>query len=447
MQALLSGWGRTAPSRAEVVRPCSVDEVIAAVGHAGQRGVVARGLGRAYGDAAQNAGGRVLDMGGLQRVLAFDGQAGTVVAEAGLSLDALMRVVVRLGWFVPVTPGSRFVTLGGALACDIHGKNHHRDGTFSRHVEWFDLVTPAGEVRRVDAQSDPRLFSATAGGMGLTGVVTRMQLRLIPIATSLMRTTTQRVPDLESMLDRMRERDDDFRYAVSWIDCLKRGRGMGRGILLWGDHAELEELPAGADPFAYAPSTRFKAPGVVPAGALNTAVARAFNGAWYGKAPRRETTRLEPISSFFHPLDGVTDWNRLYGPHGFVQYQAVVPDGADDVIRTMLSRFSEAGASSFLAVLKRFGAEAGPLSFPTAGWTLALDIPSGVAGLTRLLDEIDERVATAGGRVYLAKDARVRGDVLTRMYPRLPEWQAIQREVDPDGVLRSDLARRLNLTG
>jgi decaprenylphospho-beta-D-ribofuranose 2-oxidase len=447
--ALLSGWGRTAPTRAELVRPRAVDEVVRAVAEADGRGVIARGLGRAYGDAAQNAGGRVLGMERMARVLAFDGERGTVAAEAGLSLDALMRFVLPSGWFVPVTPGTRYVTLGGALACDIHGKNHHRDGAFARHVDWFELVTPAGGVRRVDRDADADLFWATAGGMGLTGVVTSLGLRLLAVETAHMRVTTERAPDLDALLARMSERDDGFRYAVSWIDTLKRGRGMGRGILLWGDHATRDELPARAarSPLGFAPAPLLRTPDVVPTGLLSTATARAFNAVWYRRAPAATTTAYESIASFFHPLDGVRDWNRLYGARGFVQYQAVVPLDREDAVRRLLEDVSGAGASSFLAVLKRFGEGEGLISFPQRGWTLALDIPAALPELPAVLDALDAIVADAGGRVYLAKDARVRAELLERMYPRLGEWRAIQRRVDPDGTMRSDLARRLGLTG
>jgi decaprenylphospho-beta-D-ribofuranose 2-oxidase len=374
----------------------------------------------------------------MTAVRAFDGEAGTVVADAGLSLDALLRLLVPNGWFVPVTPGTRFVTLGGALAADIHGKNHHRDGSFSEHVAWFELATPAGELRRV-APGD-ELFAATAGGMGLTGVVTRVKLRLIRVASAAMTVTTERAADLDTLLARLSERDADFRYSVAWIDCLKRGAGMGRGVLMWGDHAA-------EGPLDFAPATRLRVPFVAPPGVLNGATTRAFNELYYRRAPRRPHTGEESIATFFHPLDAVLDWNRVYGPRGFVQYQSVVPFEREDVVREMIERLSGAGTSSFLAVLKRFGrASGGHLSFPTPGWTLALDVPAGVRGLAETLDALDALVVEAGGRVYLAKDARVRAGLIERMYPRLPEWRAIQRGVDPEGTMRSDLDRRLGLT-
>jgi decaprenylphospho-beta-D-ribofuranose 2-oxidase len=437
---LLTGWGRTAPTRADVVHPTRAEEVAAALGNG--RPVIARGLGRAYGDAAQNGGGLVIDVTGLREVHAFDADAGVIEAGAGLDLDALIRHVLPHGWFVPVTPGTRHVTLGGALAADVHGKNHHVDGAFSRHVERFELVTPGGEAREVLPVDE--LFGATAGGMGLTGVITRVRVRLLRVTSAHMRVTTARANDLDALMRAMTERDSAYRYSVAWIDCLKRGAGMGRGVLLWGDHATAEELPPKLrnTPLAYRASPRLQVPDVVPTGLLNGAVARAFNEAYFRRAPAQERISLEGIGPYFHPLDAVGAWNRLYGPRGFVQYQAVVPE--DDAVRALLERLS--GTPSFLAVLKRFGAGTGLLSFPAPGWTLALDIPAGAPELPRRLDELDEIVAEAGGRVYLAKDARVRPDLLAAMYPELPRWREIRRAVDPDGVMRSDLSVRLGLT-
>jgi decaprenylphospho-beta-D-ribofuranose 2-oxidase len=436
---LLSGWGRTAPTAAEVERPGSAQEVAALLAGSDGRGVAPRGLGRSYGDASQNAGGRVLLTERLSAITQFDGEGGAVTAQAGLSLDALMRVTIPNGWFVPVSPGTRYVTLGGAFAADIHGKNHHRDGSFSEHVDWIELATPAGELLRVQPGSD--LFHATAGGMGLTGVVTRLRLRLIPVAGATMRVTTERVPDLETLLARVRARENESRYSVAWVDCLTRGSRLGRGVLMSGDHA-----PGDGRGGAFAPAGRVRVPLTAPPGLLNAVTCRAFNAAYYHRAPRRPRTAEEPIARFFHPLDAVLDWNRIYGPRGFVQYQSVVPLEREDVVRAMIERLSGAGTSSFLAVLKRFGrASGGHLSFPAPGWTLALDIPAGVRGLRAVLDELDALVVGAGGRVYLAKDSRTRPELIERMYPRLPEWRAVQRGVDPEGVMRSDLDRRLGL--
>ncbi|MET9799431.1 FAD-binding oxidoreductase [Streptomyces sp. NPDC006368] len=443
----LTGWGRTAPTVARVVRPRSYDEAAAAVRGCGARGGIARGLGRAYGDAAQNAGGAVLDMTSLDRVRRIDAEAGVVVCDAGVSLHRLMEVLLPLGWFVPVTPGTRYVTVGGAVGADIHGKNHHVSGSFTRHVHALDLLTADGGIRTVRPGDD--LFDATAGGMGLTGVVLAATIGLLPVETSLMSVDTERATDLDDLMARLTATDHRHRYSVAWIDLLARGAATGRAVMTRGDHAPYDALPAGPrrDPLAFRTGQLPPAPRLVPEGLLNRSTVRAFNELWYRKAPRRPRTgQLQKISTFFHPLDGVPHWNRVYGRAGFVQYQFVVPYGQEDALRRIVRRISRRGCPSFLAVLKRFGeADPGWLSFPMPGWTLALDIPAGLPGLGAFLDALDEEVAGAGGRVYLAKDSRLRPDTLRAMYPRLPAFLALRAELDPRSVFTSDLARRLAL--
>jgi decaprenylphospho-beta-D-ribofuranose 2-oxidase len=448
MSTVLTGWGRTAPSAADLVTPRRPSGVEAAVAEAGRRGVIARGLGRSYGDAAQNAGGTVLDATGLAETRPVDRVAATITVDGGVSLDALMRLLVPQGYFVPVTPGTRFVTVGGALAADIHGKNHHFEGSFANHVTAFTLRAPK-ETVVATPDEEPDVFWGTAGALGLTGIITEVTMRLLPIETSFVLVDTERVDHLDALMETMEEGDDRYRYSVAWIDCLASGRSLGRSVLTRGDHAPADALPARlrSHPLRFAPPTGLSAPPWVPEGLMNRFTVRAFNELWFRRAPRQRRERLESITSFFHPLDMVQHWNRLYGRRGFVQYQFVVPPEATAAVRQSVQLLSGAQCASFLAVLKRFGpGNRGPLSFPFPGWTLALDIPAAVRGVGSLLDELDRLVVSAGGRVYLAKDSRLAPELVPRMYPDLDRLRDLRARLDPAGVMQSDLARRLQLS-
>ncbi|WP_371669570.1 FAD-binding oxidoreductase [Streptomyces sp. NBC_00289] len=442
----VTGWGRTAPTTARLIRPRTYEEAAAAVRDCGTRGGIPRGLGRAYGDAAQNAGGAVFDMTGLDRVHAIDADGGTVLCDAGVSLHRLMEVLLPLGWFVPVTPGTRYVTVGGAIGADIHGKNHHVSGSFTRHVLSLELLTADGEIRTV-SRGTP-LFDATAGGMGLTGVILTATVQLQPVETSLMSVDTERARDLDDLMARLTATDHRYPYSVAWIDLLARGAATGRAVLTRGAHAPLDALSARARraPLSFRPGRLPAPPAFLPEGLLSRRTVGWFNELWYRKAPRARTGELQRLATFFHPLDGVPHWNRIYGRGGFVQYQFAVGHGREETLRRIVRRLSQSRCPSFLAVLKRFGdADPGWLSFPLPGWTLALDIPAGLPGLGALLDELDEEVAAAGGRVYLAKDSRLRPELLAGMYPRLDDFRALRAELDPRAVFTSDLARRLGL--
>lgn len=443
MSPLLTGWGGTSPSTATLVPG---DDAAAAVRAAGPRGLVARGLARSYGDAAQNGGGTVLDMTTHDRILRVDTETGLVEVEAGVSLDTLMRRLLPLGLFVPVSPGTRMVTVGGAIAADIHGKNHHVDGSFGQHVAWLDLLVADGSVRTL-GPDDP-LFWATVAGMGLTGVILRAAVRMKKVETSYCVVDTERAADLDDLLDRMTTGDHRYTYSVAWIDCVAGGAQMGRSVLTRGWAARRDQLPRRrrARPLRFDPPQLLTAPPVFPHGLLNRLTVASFNEVWFRRAPRERRGQIQGIAPFFHPLDGVAQWNRIYGPRGFLQYQFVVPFGAEEELRRCVGMLSAAGQASFLAVLKRFGESSpGHLSFPAPGWTLALDIPVGGEGLSCLLARLDEVVLGAGGRLYLAKDSRVPAGAVPQMYPRLEEWRQIRRSVDPDGVFTSDMARRLAL--
>ncbi len=447
-RARLWGWGHTNPTMAEEV---VVDRagVPAALKEAGERGTLARGLGRSYGDAAQNGGGLVLRLTSEASEIVLDPSTCLVTVGAGVSIDELLRVIVPSGFFIPVTPGTRFVTIGGAIASDIHGKNHHVDGSIGNHVESITMVLADGTTTVIGPRHNPALFWATVGGMGLTGVMLDATIRLLPVETSRMRVDTSRLADLDALMAAMSEGDDDVRYSVAWIDLVAKGRHLGRSVLSRGDHALLGDLDArqAAAPLSYGPRQLGSVPPLVPPmGVLNHATVAVFNEFWFRKAPVQRVGEIQGIGAFFHPLDFVGAWNRLYGSRGMVQYQFVVPFGEEQAMRTVVERLSATGAASFLAVLKRFGdANAAPLSFPRAGWTLALDLPGATRGLDDLLHGLDRVVLDAGGRHYFAKDAHTTFEAVRRGYPRLDEWKAIREQVDPNRLWQSDLGRRLGL--
>jgi decaprenylphospho-beta-D-ribofuranose 2-oxidase len=457
----LSGWGRSPVSVADVVAPEVVEEVPPIIARARRSGgsVLARGLGRSYGDAAQAAGATVVDLTACRSIFGHDPETPTVHVEAGLSLEDLIAWAVPKGYFVPVTPGTRQVTVGGAIAADVHGKNHHRDGSFGRYVRSMRLATPGG-VRTLSPSDDEAVFWATVGGMGLTGVVLDAEIQLLRIETAQMSVDTDRARDLDECMSIMTEGDADYPYSVAWVDCLATGKAFGRSVLTRGRHATLEQLEAaarrrpganaggraGADPLEYRVSQLVDVPIAPPFRLPQREFVRLFNEAWFRKAPRRRREELQTIPAFFHPLDGIGGWNRLYGRRGFLQYQFVVPFGAEEVVRRVIEELASARTPSLLAVLKRFGpSDPAPLSFPAPGWTLALDLPLGLAALGEALDRFDEWVADAGGRIYFAKDSRVHPRHVPRMYPRLDEWREVLDRVDPGHTITSDLSRRLQL--
>jgi decaprenylphospho-beta-D-ribofuranose 2-oxidase len=443
---LVSGWGRTPVTASYVARPSSPDELVKSGLDATDRGMIARGLGRAYGDAAMNAGGLVVDATGVTGVLDLDPATGLVRALGGTSLDDLIRVALPQGWFLPVTPGTRFVTLGGAIASDVHGKNHHAAGTFGVHVRSMVLALPDGSTRTLTPESTPDEFWATCGGMGLTGTIVEATVAFRPVETSLISVDTDRAPDLDSVVELLIDGESRYPYAVAWIDLLASGRHLGRSVLTQGEFATRDMVDQN-DPLAFEFPSMVPAP-PMPSGALNRWTLRALNEAWYRKSPKRRRDEIQTIPTFFYPLDMLDHWPRIYGRKGFLQWQCILPYGEEDLLRSVIEAIAGNHSASFLAVLKRMGpSNPGPMSFPTSGWTLSLDMPAGDAVLGALLAQLDRQVADAGGRVYLAKDSCLHPELVPVMYPRLDEWRAVRDRLDPDRRLNSDLARRLNLLG
>ena len=441
---LLAGWAATTRSGANVIDVTSTTAVAAVLAEPGARGTIARGLGRSYGDAAQNAGGRVLSTPGLDRIVSLDAENGLVRVQAGVAIGVLNRFLLPLGWVVAAVPGTGRVTVGGAIASDDHGKNHHRDGGFCRHVESLQLSTAPGTTHELTRASDADAFLATAGGMGLTGIVTEATLRLQPVESAYVRVSAARADDLETVLARVLEASG--RHVVTWLDLAALGRRLGRGIVAVGDVAAADELTGRErrDPYRLParPAVRVWA----PAGLARRSAIRAANELRFAAA-RSPSTRIAPLEAFQHPLDRIEGWSRLFGPAGLVEHHVVVPEGRADALHAIVETIARRRAPAALAAMKRLGAGTGLLSFPIAGWSLAVDYPASWPGLAALLDELDELVADAGGRVYLAKDSRLRPELVPRMYPELERWRSIQRRLDPERTMRSDLDRRLSLTG
>jgi decaprenylphospho-beta-D-ribofuranose 2-oxidase len=442
----LTGWGRIAPSVAELGSPADVHALVSDLRAPGAK--IARGLGRSYNNAAQCGGGLVLSTARLNQIIELDPATGLVTCEAGVSLEELMVAGLPSGWFVPVSPGTRQVTVGGAIAADVHGKNHHVAGSFARYVRSVDLLLPDGSGHTVTPESDPELFWATAGGMGLTGIIVRATVQLKRVGTSRLLVDTVRTADIDETMAVLSEHDHKYGYTVAWSDSMARGGSLGRSVITSGDFAEPEHLPEPqrADPFAFGPRARLGVPPGFPPGLISKYTVALANQAWYRKAPASRSGEVQTIGKFFHPLDGIRNWNRVYGPGGFRQYQYVLPFGAEASVRRSFELVSAARAPSFVTVLKRFGeGDPGLLSFPMPGWTLALDFPARTPGLDDLLTQLDSVVVAAGGRVYLAKDSRVPPEVLAEMYPRLTDFRKFRAELDPHGILASDLSRRLQL--
>ncbi|MDR7087094.1 decaprenylphospho-beta-D-ribofuranose 2-oxidase [Aeromicrobium panaciterrae] len=431
-----------------MARPTDVEALRDELKTVGERGLITRGLGRSYGDPAQNAGGTVLDLTDWDTILDVDTAAPNVRVQAGISLDRLLRALLPLGLWLPVVPGTRQVTVGGAIAADVHGKNHHVDGSFGNHVSEFDILLASGDIVTAAPDGDnAELFWATVGGMGLTGVVLEATIQLKEVETSYFVVDTDRTANLSQMLTALETGDDDYTYSVAWFDTATTGDSLGRGVIMRGNTASREALDPDQRRAAleFAAPQRGRVPFELPVGLVNRFSAKAFNALWYAKSPRHRTDEIQDITQFFHPLDIVGDWNRVYGPKGFCQYQFVVPFGEEAAFTTIVETIAQSDHVSSLNVLKRFGpGNRAPLSFPISGWTLAVDLPVR-AGLDALLNHLDQLVLAAGGRIYLAKDSRISAATFAQMYPRLDEFRASRARFDPTHTFRSDLSRRLDL--
>lgn len=436
----LTGWGRICRATAQVARPERLADLNGILSDAAGETLLAHGAGRSYGDAAINSNGHSVLMRRLDRFLDFDPTSGRLVVEAGATFADVITTFLPKGYMLPVAPGTGFATLGGGIANDVHGKNHHQAGSLGHHIAWFDLRLPGGEVRRVSLVDQSALFKSTLGGIGLTGIIERLCLHLKPVPSNAVLVRKRRIRDLDKYLEAFAEEQDRAEYVVGWIDALAKGPQLGRGILEAASPSpvglQMRQARARRIPFDF------------PDFVLNSATVRLFNAAYYQRIPAGGTEQCMSYPAFLFPLDAIHDWNRIYGRRGFHQFQCVVPfESGRSAILQLIDFISKTGNASFLAVLKAMGrAGLGYLSFPHPGYTLALDFPN-APGALEVIATLERITCDHGGRIYLAKDSTLNPSNLERMYPGLGAFREVLAEIDTDGRMQSDMARRLGIRG
>jgi FAD/FMN-containing dehydrogenase len=434
----LTGWGNALTALTQLYEPKTQSEFQELLGHADQRGVLATGLQRSYGDSTLNSGGMSLSTRALKECV-IDIETGIVIAGAGLSIRELEVQALENKFFPPVVPGTGFVTLGGALAADIHSKSHHVTGSFSAAVRRIELLYSDGSIKNLFPQGPTsNHFWATVGGLGLTGIILRIELQLISVVNDLVNVNEVRCRDLDLLMNEIKDANKEFAHTVAWIDLSHDYRG--RGLVSKANYSD-ESTSKSKKINLDREGTKF--PSIGGKNLINSQTVRIFNEAWFRKPVARGTL---PLTKYMHPLDGVGDWNRIYGVEGFLQYQFVIPNGSEELLPRILEELKKRGIASFLGVLKYFGVgNSAIMSFPLGGWTLAMDFPIGIEGLEALLNKFDDWVLGAGGRVYLIKDSRLRPEYVPLMYPKHKEWQEVRNEMDPLRLWCSDQSRRLEL--
>lgn len=439
----ISNWGNFPVIDAAEIAPREANSVFQAI--EGKSNWIARGMGRCYGDSslAKNS----ISALKMNRFVAFDTHTGILTCEAGVTYEDLLNTFVPKGWFPPVTPGTKFVSMGGAVASDVHGKNHHIEGSFSKHSLSLLLMLPSGEIITCSRAENTEIFWATFGGMGLTGIILQVTFRLKKIETAFIKVNSIKAQNLEEILSLLLDFENTT-YTVAWIDCASKGSKMGRSILMKGEHASLEDIKDTkyeANPLAIPKKLKLTVPFYLPSFTLNHITISLFNWGIYHKQFAKETNFIQDYDSFFYPLDVIHHWNRIYGKRGFTQYQFVIPKAAGyEGMKKIMEVVVKAGMASFLAVLKTFGKQDGLLSFPMEGYTLTLDFPISPK-LFPILDTLDEIVASYGGRIYLTKDVRLSAEMFAKMYPNLPEFQRILAKIDPHHAIESLQSQRLKI--
>ncbi|WP_040634995.1 FAD-binding oxidoreductase [Mycolicibacterium phlei] len=447
----LTGWGRTAPSVAQVLStpdPAEIADAVVKAAESGTRGVIARGMGRSYGDNAQNGGGLVIDMTALNRIHSIDADTAMVDVDAGVNLDQLMKAALPFGLWVPVLPGTRQVTVGGAIGCDIHGKNHHSAGSFGNHVRSMELLTASGEVLHLTPEGEHAdIFWATVGGNGLTGIILRATIEMTRTETAYFIADGDVTGSLDETIELHSDGSEaNYTYSSAWFDAISAPPKLGRAAISRGSLARLDQLPPklAKNPLKFDAPQLLTFPDIFPNGLANKYTFGPIGELWYRKSGTYRN-KVQNLTQFYHPLDMFGEWNRAYGSAGFLQYQFVVPTEAVDEFKSIIGDIQRSGHYSFLNVFKLFGpGNKAPLSFPMQGWNICVDFPI-KAGLNEFVRELDRRVLEFGGRLYTAKDSRTTPETFHAMYPRINEWIKVRRSVDPDGVFMSDMARRLEL--
>lgn len=435
----VSNWGNYPVIEAEVHSPATIDDVKRIVASSPE--VIARGMGRCYGDSSLNS--TILSTLRLNHILAFDSTSGRITCEAGVRLSEILDAFVPRGWFLPVTPGTKHITVGGAVASDVHGKNHHCAGSFSNHVQSLTVLIADGTIVTCSPDVRNDLFWATCGGMGLTGIILEATFTLKPIETAYIRQRIVKARNIDEAFD-MFEANKHWTYSVAWIDCLSTGDSLGRSALILGEHALKEEVGYRyRDPLRIEQPISIPVPFFFPSGILNRITIKAFNEAWNAHYLQRDSfIEYEP---FFYPLDFVSDWNRIYGKRGFTQYQFVLPKSASrESFKNILREIAGSGEGSFLAVLKLFGTQNGVLSFPQEGYTLALDFPITPSAL-KLFERLDAMVTDHGGRIYLTKDVRMGKESFEKGYPKAADFHSVKKKYDPTGRFQSLQSKRIGI--
>tara|TARA_Y100001968_G_scaffold166951_1_gene152925 strand:- start:5144 stop:6526 length:1383 start_codon:yes stop_codon:yes gene_type:complete len=445
----ISGWGKTSCVNAEIVVPKSIKEIKSIILNAKPQSILVRGNGRTYGDAAQIKEGKVLKLSNFKKIN-LDCEKNEVNAEAGTTFEEILKVIIPKGFFLPVTPGTKKITLGGAIAADVHGKNHHQDGSFGNFIKSMKIINGIGEEITLTPNKENNseinnLFWATIGGMGLTGVIINATFSIIPIQTSFISQETKRYKKLDYLMQDMIKNDIKYKYSVAWIDSLHKDL---RGILSCGNHTKTEEITNIKDTsnLYFNPKPLTSIPDILKINLMNKLIIKVFNELWFRKSPRNVNKKIVPIENFFYPLDKINNWNNLYGRKGFIQYQIVVPEEHSSMIKNILKKLKQIDALSFLPVLKKLGkANLSFLSFPIQGWTLSIDLPANNKKIEQLLNDLDKDLEKIGGRIYLAKDSRQSSYVFKKTYKFLKIWQKQKQILDPKNIFISDIAKRLKI--